>query len=322
MKGVFSLCEGSQRRGSTLIAVFWLMSILGLALFATVTLVKFESDLAASQTGGTRAAHFAEMGIAVGANPVVERDDPLLRQTFEGGFAGFHCEIESEADKIDINLLLLNQNELVDDKGWLENVFNDWGMELEDARALVAALVDWVDEGDLAELNGAESPYYEGQGFSNRPFDRPFYSLAEMRFVRGMDLLEQVNPNWQDFFTIWTQSGIDVNDASAEMLSLVLDVPFEDGARVVEAVAGADGIRGTEDDELFQSAEEAFGPNGLVFLDEEEFSLVGHRITANSPTVRIQSVGWSGDVKRRVTLIIRNREGNPTLLERTEKIVQ
>jgi len=310
------------KRGSTLIAVFWLMSILGLALFSTVVLVKFESDLAASQSGGTRARHFAEMGIAIGANPVVERDDPLLRQEFEAGSAGFHCRIESEADKLDINLILTNQNELLDDKEWLREVFSDWGMELEDAQELVGALVDWVDDGELEELNGAEAPYYESRGFSDRPFNRPFYSLDEMRFVRGMDILEQVNPNWQDFFTVSTQTGVDVNEASAEVLSLVLDIPFEDGARVVETVLGADGIRGTEDDSPFQSAEEAFGPVGLIFMSEEEFALVGHRITANSPTVRLQSVGWSGDIKRRVTLIIRNREGNPSLLDRREEIVE
>lgn len=314
--------QASFSKGSTLIAVFWLMSILGLALFSTITLVKFESDLAASQTGGTRARHFAEMGIAVGANPVVQRDDPLLRQIFEGGTAGFDCEIGSEADKFDINLLLSNQDPNIDDKGFLRELFYDWGMELEDAQDLVDALIDWIDAGDLEELNGAEAPYYEERGYLDRPFNRPFYSLAEMRFVKGMNLLEQANPNWQDFFTVWTQTGLDVNDASAEMLSLALNIPFEDADLVVETVAGLDGIRGTEDDAPFQGPQAAFGPSGLVFMSEDEFYLVGHRITANSPTVRLRSTGWSGDVKRRITLIIRNREGNPTLLERREEIVQ
>ena len=311
-----------SRKGSTLVAVFWLISILGVALFSVITLVKFESDLVSSLTQGTEARHLAEMGIAVGANPVVQRDDPILRQVMAGGTEGFVCKIESEADKIDINFLVSNQDEIADDKGWLRELFYDWGMELVDAQELADALVDWVDEGDLEELSGAEAPYYENLGYLDRPFNRPFYNLQEMRFVRGMDILERVNPNWQDWFTVWTQSGLDVNEASAAKLARVLGVSIDDADVIPETVRGPDGIRGTEDDQPFQSAEAAAGPEGAVFMTEEEFAQNGHRITANSPTTRLESTGWSGDVKRRVTLIIRNREGNPTLLERREEIVE
>lgn len=310
------------KKGSTMVAVFWLLSILGLALFSVLTLVKFEADLVTSLTQGTRARHLAEMGVAVGANPVVQRDDPILRQVMEGGTEGFSCKIESEADKIDINLLLTNEDPAIDDKGWLRELFYDWGMELEEAQGLADALVDWVDRGDAEELNGAEASYYEGQGYTDRPFNRPFYSLQEMRFVRGMDILERVNPNWQDWFTIWTQSGIDVNEASAERIARALNVSIVDADIIPETVRGADGILGTDDDQPFQSAEAAAGPQGVVFMPEEQFAQNGHRITINNPTTRLESTGWSGDVKRRVTLIIRNREGNPVLLERREEIVQ
>jgi hypothetical protein len=311
-----------SKKGSTMVAVFWLMSILGVALFTVLTLVKFESDLVTSLTQGTRARHMAEMGVAVGANPVVQRDDPMLRQAMEGGTEGFSCKIESEADKLDINFLLTNEDPIADDKGWLRELFYDWGMELEDAQDLADALVDWVDRGDTEELNGAEAPYYENQGYLDRPFNRPFFNLQEMRFVRGMDLLERVNPNWQDWFTVWTQSGIDVNESSAEKIARVLNVSIDDADIIPETVRGPDGIRGTEDDQPFQSAQAAAGPQGAVFMTEEQFAQSGHRITANSPTTRLESTGWSGDVKRRVTLIIRNREGNPVLLERREEIVQ
>ncbi|MBK1833903.1 general secretion pathway protein GspK [Roseibacillus ishigakijimensis] len=314
--------SGARQRGSTMVAVFWLMSILGIAVFSVITLVKFESDLVASQTQGTRARHLAEMGIAVGANPVVRRDDPILRQVFEGGGEGFSCQLASEADKIDINYLLSNQDPIADDKGWLRELFFDWGLELTDAQDLVDALVDWVDAGDTEELNGAEAPYYENLGFLDRPFNRPFYNLDEMKFVRGFDLLEAANPNWKDWFTIWTQSGLDVNEASADKIARVLNVSIDDADVIPETVRGADGILGTDDDQPFQSVEAAAGPGGAIFMTEEEFAQNGHRITVNSPTVRIESTGWSGDVKRRVTIVIRNREGNPTLLERREEIVQ
>ena len=311
----------NQPKGSTMVAVFWVVSSLGIAVFSAITLVSFESDLVAARTQGLRARHFAEMGIAIGANPAVERDDPILRQTFEGG-EGFSCEIHSEADKIDINFLLLNQDPIADDKGWLRELFFSWGLELEDAQDLADALVDWVDSGDAEELNGAEAPYYEDLGYTDRPFNRPFYSLQEMRFVRGFELLEQVNPNWQDWFTVWTQSGLDVNEASAERLAEVLNVSVDEASIIPETVRGPDGILGTEDDSPFQSVDAAAGPSGLIFMADEEFAQNGHRITADGTTIRLDSTGWSGNVKRRVTLIIRNREGNPTLLERREEIVQ
>ncbi|MDP0490463.1 MAG: type II secretion system protein GspK [Verrucomicrobiota bacterium JB023] len=307
------------RRGSTLVAVFWLMSILGMALFSAITLLKFESDMTISQTQGTRARHYAEMGIAVGANPVVERDDPILQQVFDEGRGGFMCRIKSEADKFDINLLLSNQDPIADDKGWLRELFFDWGMELEDAQDLADALVDWVDTNDLEEMNGAETEYYESIGYIDRPFNRPFYSLDEMRLVRGMNLLEQVNPNWQDWFTVWTQSGVDVNEADADILSLALNISIEDADIITETVRGPDGIRGTEDDVPFQSVDDALS---LLYLPEEQLAQVQHRVSANGSTVRLESTGWSGDVKRQIVLIIRNREGNPTLLERFERIVQ
>lgn len=312
-----------SRAGSTLIAVFWILSILGVALFSVITLVKFESDFAASTSEGNRATQFAEMGIAVAANPIVSRGDPVLRQTFEGGNAGFVAMIESEADKFDINLLLSQQNPDIDDKGWLREIFHDWGMEIEDAQALVDALVDWIDEGDLEEINGAEVSYYEGLGFNNRPFNRPFYSLDEMRFVRGMDQLEQVNPSWKDFFTIWTQSGVDLNEASADRISLALNINFDEAELIVESRNGPDGERGTEDDpQPFASVEQVVGPGGIVPMDETELALSQHRVSVNGNTVRLRSTGWSGDIKRRITLIIRNREGSATLLKRREQIVQ
>ena len=310
-----------RARGSTLLAVFWLTSILGVALFAVLTLIDFETDLVVTHTESKRAGHFAEMGIAIGAHSSVERDDPLLNFNAPDGAGGYRCRLFSESDRFDINALLLNQDVEQDDKGWLREVFYDWGMELDEAQELVDALVDWVDAGELEELNGAEAPYYEDLGFPDRPFNRPFYSLDEMEFVRGMDRLEALNPGWKDFFTIWTQGGVDINEASPQMIALALDIQPEEAEIVTQTVRVADGILGTQDDAPFNSVDEAFGPSGLAAVDELTFNLNSHRLTTDGTTTRIESTGWSGEAKRRVTLIIRNREGTPTLLERREEVI-
>jgi general secretion pathway protein K len=51
-----------MKRGSTLVAVFWLMSILSLAVFTAVRLLYYEVDLVTSQVHGSRARQVAEMG--------------------------------------------------------------------------------------------------------------------------------------------------------------------------------------------------------------------------------------------------------------------
>jgi len=67
-----------QKRGSALVAVFWVMAVLALAVFAAVRVVYYDSDIASSQLHGFEALQVAERGIAVAVNPAVEELDPIL----------------------------------------------------------------------------------------------------------------------------------------------------------------------------------------------------------------------------------------------------
>ena len=76
-------------------------------------------------------------------------------------------------------------------------------------------------------------------------------------------------------------------------------------------------IRGTEDDQPFSNSREVLD---LLGVPEIQRMIVEPRLTANDPTTRIESTGWSGlgsaQIKRRITLIVRNRTGRPSILER------
>lgn len=310
-------------RGSTLIAVFWLMSILGLAIFAAIQLLDYEDQIVTGQVEGTRAAQMAEMGIAVAANPVVERSDYLLlEQTFPGQ-VGFVAKIESEGARFNINSILQERGDgAPPDKALLREMFVEWGVDDEFAQELVDALVDWIDENELEELNGAEFTYYEGLGFRNRPYNRPFYSLDEVRLVRGMEQLERIYPNWRDWFTIWSSGGLDVNEAAPELLARAAEVSIDDAQAIRDRVLGPDMERGTEDDQPFSNSAEVLD---LLGVPDIQRMIVEPRLTANDPTTRIESTGWSGtgsaQIKRRITLIVRNRTGRPSILERKEEQV-
>jgi len=300
-------------RGSALVAVLWLIAILALASIAAIRVVSLDVDLATSQVHGFRARQLAEMGIAVASNPAVKRTDPLLRQFSEESGEGFEARIISEGEKFNINAIVLRQDEQL-----LKSMFIDWGLTLDEAQALVDALIDWVDANDEVGLNGAESEWYLEQGRLNQPFNRPFYHLDEVRLVRGMDYVEALRPDWRDWFTIWSSGALDLNEASAELIAAAAEITVEEASIIPETVRGPDGIRDTEDDAPFQSVEQALA---LLGVDGTLRPEVSARMTVNDTTTRLESIGSVSGARRKITVIVRNRTGRPAVLDRTEEVM-
>jgi type II secretory pathway component PulK len=300
-------------RGSALVAVLVLIALLGMAAIAAIRVVAFDAEIAGAQIHGFRARQLAEMGIAVAANPAVKRTDPLLKQLSEEAGEGFEARIISEGEKFNINALVLRQDEQL-----LKSMFIDWGLTLEEAQMLVDGLIDWVDENDESGLNGAESDWYLEQGRLNQPFNRPFYTLDEVRLVRGMDYVEALKPDWREWFTIWSSGALDLNEAPAELIAAAVEVAVEEATVIPETVRGPDGIRDTEDDAPFQSVEQALA---LLGVDASLRPEILARVTVNDTTVRLESIGSVAGARRKITVIVRNRTGRPAVLERTEEVM-
>lgn len=300
-------------RGAALLAVIWLIAILALATMTALRVISFDMEIASAKIHGSRARHVAEMGIAIGSNPVVKRSDPILRQFVAEAGEGFEVRVISEGSRFNINAILLR-----DDTALLRSMFIDWGLELDDAQAVCDALMDWVDENDEVMLNGAEVKEYEALGRINQPFNRPFYDLSEMRLVLGMDMVEAVRPDWREWFTIWSAGALDLNDAPAELIAAAAEVRVEEAEIIPETVRGTDGERDTEDDVPFENAAAALD---LLGRDINGRPDIARRFTVNDATTRIESIGQAEGAKRKITVIVRNRTGKPALLERTEEII-
>ncbi|MFC7336316.1 general secretion pathway protein GspK [Haloferula chungangensis] len=300
-------------QGSALVAVIWLIAILALASVAALKVVAFDLDVASAKINGFRAQQLAEMGIALGANPSIERGDPILSQWSEENYEGFDVKLVSEAGKFNINVLVANE-----DKNLLKSMFIDWGLDIDQSAAVADALADWVDPDDEESLNGAEVASYEEAGRINQPFNRPFYNLEEMRLVRGMDLVEAYRPDWRNWFTIWSAGGLDVNEASAELIAVAAEIHPEAATIIPETVRGPDGIRDTDDDTPFSSLQEALA---LLGVDSNLRPDIAARFTINDTTTRIESVGRATGSRRKITLVVRNRTGQPAILERTEEVI-
>ena len=306
--------HASHRPGFAMIAVLWLIAILGMTAMVSLRVISFDMQLASSKVHGSRARQFAEMGIAVGCNPVVKRTEPVLLHQFdEAAGGGFDVRIISEGSRFNINAILLGN-----DKDFIRDIFIGWGLELDAAQAVTDALADWVDADDEAQLNGAEKSWYEDLGRLNQPFNHPFYNLDEVTLVRGMEMVEAVRPDWRNWFTIWSGGKLDLNDAPAELIAAATGCQLELAQLIPETVCGPDGIRDTEDDAPFTDVNAALD---LIGLNTNMAPQLAGRLTVNDTTTRIESTGYTEGAKRRITVIVRNRSGNPALLERIEEII-
>lgn len=302
-----------RNQGIALIAVLWLIAILSLAAITTLRVISFDTEITTSKIHGSRALQLAEMGVAIGANPAIKRDDPLLHRVDEENNEEIHVSLTSESARYNINTLVL-----AEDKTLIRSIFIHWGMDLDDAQALTDALTDWVDGDDEVALNGAEIDAYTKLGRINQPFNRPFYDIEEMRLVRGMDEIEALRPDWRNWFTVWSGGTLDVNEADPELISVAAEVTPEMAAIIPETVRGTDGIRDTEDDVPFQDVATALS---LLGIDANTRQDIAQRFTANDTTTRIISTARSGESTRRIVTILRNRTGKPILLSRSIEIV-
>ena len=304
----------SQRsHGFALVAVLWLIAVLGMATMVALRVISFDMELTTAKVHGSRARNIAEIGIAVGCNPIVKRADPILHHVDTAAGGGYDVKIMAEGGRFNINTILLRN-----DTSLLRDLFISWGLELDTAQGITACLADWIDADDDVSLNGAEKEWYESQGRINQPFNRPFYNIDEMRLVRGMDLVEAARPDWRNWFTVWSSGGLDLNEAPAELIAAAANVSIELAALIPQAVCGSDGIRDTDDDIPFKDVNTALA---LLGLDVNSRPDLAQRFSVNDTTTHIESIGTAGAAKRRITVIVRNRTGQPALLERFEEII-
>jgi hypothetical protein len=96
------------------------------------------------------------------------------------------------------------------------------------------------------------------------------------------------------------------------------EVPPELASIIPKTVRGRDGIRHTQDDVPFKDLASAIS---LLGIDVNSRQDIAQRFTINDTTTRITSTARSGESKRRIVTIVKNRTGKPILLSRTIEII-
>lgn len=289
-----------RRQGSALIAVFWMIAIMGMVIYAGAKALSADSIYARQMRGRTYARRLAQMGLEIGRHPALPENDPLLHyHSPEGG--SYAVKIVAEEARLNINVLLTS-----DGKPLLQRLFGSWGLLPQEVSALHDALKDWVDADEHVSLNGAEKREYEKAGLSGMPFNKPFKEVEEMLMVRGMDRLNVLRPDWREWFTVYGDGRVDVNDARADLIALLANVPIERVAPLTTLRAGRDGVLRTQDDVKLGSVVQVAQLLGVYQpLIVEQLT---RWIQFAGPIRRIESTGQLGDIRRRLVLITQNQQ--------------
>lgn len=284
-------------RGSALIAILWIVSILSIAVFSATQFLFIELESDSNASALFQAELLADRGIAIAAHTQVKKGDRLLSQSFRGGDS-YSARISSEGDRLNLNALLENAEF---DRIVLEELFYQWGLRRDEAVDVVDNLIDWVDADDQVTNVGAERSYYYNLDRLNHPFNRPFDTLNEVLLVKDFELVVAANPGWRQAFTLLSGGPLDLNEAPAELISVACQCPLDRAQQLVSIRDGLDQTPGTLDDLRFEDVESALD---LLAIPPGFAEEIAARVSTEDPAKRILSVGRSGSisVERSVTV--------------------
>ena len=300
-----------RTRASALMLMVWAIMLMAVTVAGVVQYVAFSADAAILDAADFKTLHLAECGIVLGMHPDVRSTDPVLKQKV-GNDSGFEVWLTSEGARLPINYITDSR---VTDA--VVNLFEKWGLSTEDSTVAAQSLADWVDSDDDQRASGAEEDFYQGLGVYDVPRNQGFISVDEMQLARGMDLVERAQPEWRDYFSVYSDGLIDLRHATKDVIVATTGASESDVDNLISQRDGADGIHGTEDDGNL-SDNSAFS---LLGLSSAEMSAIRNNITYGGNTVRrVESIGWVGEKRRKITVIARRQDDNSlTYLARIEE---
>lgn len=289
----------SSRRGAALLITLWCVAVVAIVVVTLARVVSADVDTEKVRVKRFEARELALSGLAHGMNPKLERDSEFYYQKLPTG-GEWHVRVIGETSRLNINTLLADRDSRV-----LERLFRLWGVSDEDIRIVTDSLGDWVDRDGLARLNGAEREQLVGQDRYSLPENRNFRSVSEMARVRGMDAVAQAKPDWKDYFTVYGNGKIDIQDASADVLE-ALGLTSTQAEAVIEVRNGGDRLPGTADDAEIKDMNWVAEATGIG--PEQAESVLQNFQTKAEPS-RVESVGIIGGTRYRITSVLDRKQG-------------
>ena len=242
------------QRGIALVLVLWVLLLLTIITGSFALMARMDSLEANTLLSGTQARFSAEAAINLAVLSLRDPEDETRMladgRVYQQEIDGILIEVSAidERGKLDINAA---------DELTLSNMFIGHGMDLDEAEALAAAVLDWRDLDELERVNGAEDDAYLSAGLEVGPANRPFMMTEELLQVIGMpfELYRKLEPG------ITVHSRISEPDpafAPVEALMALPDITYDEAMNFVE-------------ERNSQQPGESLGvelPNGLVVMEQ------------------------------------------------------
>lgn len=276
-------------KGSALLMVLWAIAIMSICVLGLVQYLYHDLDETIAFKKQARAGQMARSGVAVALDPLVEKQDSALKQVFDDG-AKFDVHLGSEGGRLNINAIMQNGRWAV-----LQNLFLRWGMHAADVVAVVKSMQKWTMP--LQQTTAQNEAVQQ----SAQPLRR-FRTVDEMLKVPGMNQVAAIKPEWRDYFTVWSDGGLDVNDAPAELIAAVCGIGQEQAQALTDTRLGPDGTEGTSDDKTFTDLEQV---RLLLGMSKESFSAVAGMLSIKDSTARIESTGEVHGIRHQITVVVK-----------------
>ncbi|WP_295404319.1 type II secretion system protein GspK [uncultured Thiocystis sp.] len=198
----------TRQRGIALMLVMWVLTLLTVMAVSMTAAQRTEIALTDNHVAETRfrvmsdaaiaytALQFMSLDSAPDEPPPLEDDEEAQTSVWRPNgspriwhFAGAEMTIAVFNELSRINL---NQAE----PALLATLLKVLQAPEDQAEPLAAAIVDWRDEDDLVQLNGAEDDDYQNAGIAFGAKDEPFIVVEELRQVLGMtqDIYRRLAP--------------------------------------------------------------------------------------------------------------------------------
>lgn len=226
----------AKSRGIALVLVLWVLTLLTVIAIGLTATQRTETALADNQISAARFRALADAAIAytilmyLMPPPELENEDELpwipngvpRRWRFDG--QDLTIAVSNETSRIDLNeappellAALLVALEVPEDE----------------AAAIADAIVDWRDEDDLEQLNGAEDGDYEDANRVVGAKDEPFAAIEELQQVLGVDreLYLRLAP---ELTVDAGGANLDEQFASPAVLAALQGIPLEEARLRVE----------------------------------------------------------------------------------------
>lgn len=207
------------QHGVALVVVLWLVALLALMAVSQNAAVRTDTLVVGNLVESASARATANAGLQLA---IFDLSKPLSARELTGdgsvnnlqfGTAKLFIAITDESGKVDINAAPASL---------LGKFLAASGVEQEQRKALVDAILDWRDRDTLRRLNGAENKEYRDAGLGYGPRNGPFQSREELALVMGVDA--ELYHTLAKHLTLYTGSrSINMQAASPELRQALSD---------------------------------------------------------------------------------------------------